>query len=68
MAKPNYAFDKRQRDIAKKRKKEEKRQQKTEAQQQPPQEQSLPQPPVDETTVAQGGQVLQCSNMLECKT
>jgi hypothetical protein len=49
MAKPNYAFARRQRDIAKKQKKEEKRQRKTEAQQQPAQE-DLPQPPVDETT------------------
>ena len=30
MAKPNYAFEKRQRDLAKKRKKDEKRQKKTE--------------------------------------
>jgi len=31
MAKPNYAFEKRQRDLAKKKKKEEKRQKKAEA-------------------------------------
>ena len=50
MAKPNYAFARRQRDIAKKQKEEEKRQRKTEAQQQPPQAE-LPQAPVHETTV-----------------
>jgi len=50
MAKPNYAFARRQRDIAKKRKEEEKRKRKAEAQQPPPQA-DLPQPPVDETTV-----------------
>lgn len=33
MAKPNYAFAKRQRDLAKKKKKEEKRQRKNEARQ-----------------------------------
>lgn len=38
MAKPNYAFEKRQRELAKKQKKEEKRKQKAEAQQQPTQE------------------------------
>lgn len=31
MAKPNYAFEKRQRDLAKKKKKDEKRQRKSEA-------------------------------------
>ncbi len=31
MAKPNYAFEKRQKDLAKKKKKEEKRQRKAEA-------------------------------------
>ena len=31
MAKPNYAFEKRQRDLAKKKKKEEKRRKKNEA-------------------------------------
>ncbi|MGH8469782.1 MAG: hypothetical protein ACREX3_09740 [Gammaproteobacteria bacterium] len=50
MAKPNYAFAKRQRDIAKKQKKEEKRQRKTGASDNPSQER--PQPPGDEKTVA----------------
>jgi sRNA-binding protein len=50
MAKPNYAFAKRQRDLAKKRKKEEKRQRKAQAQEQPTPDDTLP-PPVDETTV-----------------
>ena len=50
MAKPNYAFAKRQRDIAKKQKKEEKRQLKAEAQKPPVQEEDLTQLPVDETT------------------
>jgi hypothetical protein len=49
MAKPNYAFEKRQRDLAKKQKKEEKRQRKAgvpdEGQPEGP-----PSPPVDETT------------------
>lgn len=45
MVKPNYAFAKRQRDLAKKQKKEEKRKQKAEAQQ-PAQAEELP---VDET-------------------
>ncbi|MEN8178115.1 MAG: hypothetical protein ABFS39_05785 [Pseudomonadota bacterium] len=49
MAKPNYAFDKRQRELAKKKKKEEKLKQKAEAKQQPTQD-DLPQPPVVETT------------------
>lgn len=49
MAKPNYAFDKRQRELAKKQKKEEKRKQKAEAQQQPTQE-DLPATPSSETT------------------
>jgi hypothetical protein len=49
MAKPNYAFEKRQKEIAKKKKKEEKLQQK--AAQQNDQTQPEPQPPVrDETT------------------
>ncbi|MGB5453473.1 MAG: hypothetical protein WBN02_14125 [Sedimenticolaceae bacterium] len=46
MAKPNYAFEKRQRDLAKKQKKEEKQRRKDEAKN----EQSsdpTPQPPVD---------------------
>ena len=50
MAKPNYAFAKRQRDLAKKQKKEEKRQRKTGTQGERPQE-VPPQAPVDETTV-----------------
>ncbi len=51
MPKPNYAFAKRQRDIAKKRKKEEKRQRKSEATDNPSQERPA-QPPGDENTVA----------------
>jgi hypothetical protein len=51
MPKPNYAFAKRQRDIAKKQKKEEKRQRKTGGSDNPTQE-SPPQPPGDEKTVA----------------
>jgi hypothetical protein len=35
MAKPNYAFEKRQRELAKKKKKEEKKQQKARAQEAP---------------------------------
>ena len=52
MAKPNYAFEKRQRDLAKKQKKEEKRQRKTGTQgEQPPQpEEGSPEPPVDDET------------------
>ncbi|MGA7981527.1 MAG: hypothetical protein WCA32_15065 [Chromatiaceae bacterium] len=38
MAKPNYAFEKRQRDLAKKQKKEEKRRRKAGASDNPPQE------------------------------
>ena len=50
MAKINYVFAKRQRDLAKKRKKDEKRQRKTDAQ--PPSDQkNLPQPAVEETAV-----------------
>ncbi len=48
MVKPNYAFTKRQREIAKKQKKDAKRQQKTESQQ--PAQEGVPQPPVDDTT------------------
>lgn len=48
MAKPNYSFAKRQREIAKKEKKEAKRKKKNEAQQQADQE-DAPQLPVDET-------------------
>ena len=47
MAKPNYSFAKRQREIAKKQKKEAKRTQKTESKQQSAQE-DLPETPVDE--------------------
>jgi len=47
MAKPNYSFAKRQREIAKKQKKEAKRAQKTESKQQSAQE-DLPESPVDE--------------------
>lgn len=49
MAKPNYSFAKRQREIARKEKKEAKRKQKAEAQRQTDQE-DLPQPPTDEMT------------------
>jgi hypothetical protein len=38
VAKPNYAFEKRQRDLAKKKKKEEKRQKKAATQEPKPQE------------------------------
>ncbi|MDK2858127.1 MAG: hypothetical protein PWQ29_358 [Verrucomicrobiota bacterium] len=38
MAKPNYTFEKRQRDLAKKKKKEEKRQKKMEARSERPPE------------------------------
>lgn len=47
MAKPNYAFAKKQRDLAKKQKKEEKRKLKTDGQLPPADE-----APVDETPVA----------------
>ncbi len=47
MTKPNYAFAKRQRDLAKKQKKEEKRQRKTGAQP-PPGEETLPETVVEE--------------------
>lgn len=50
MPKPNYAFAKRQRDLAKKRKQEEKRRRKAEAQRERLRE-DPPQPPVDETPV-----------------
>ena len=46
MAQPNYAFAKRQKEIAKKQKKEAKRNQKTEAKQPLTQEESHPQLPV----------------------
>ena len=41
MAKPNYAFEKRQKEIAKKKKKEEKRLQKAEADKSEPQDQDV---------------------------
>jgi hypothetical protein len=44
MAKPNYAFAKRQRDLSKKQKKEEKRQRKAGTTDEAPRE--VPQPPV----------------------
>jgi hypothetical protein len=47
MAKPNYAFEKRQRDLAKKKKKEEKRLRKTKDEQSP---QDPPEPTVDPDT------------------
>jgi hypothetical protein len=50
MAKPNYAFAKRQRDLAKKLKREEKRQRKAEAREASPPQADPPQPPVDDTT------------------
>jgi len=52
MAKPNYAFAKRQRDIAKKQKKEEKRKLKAKAKQPEAQEECLTELPDDETTEA----------------
>jgi hypothetical protein len=50
MAKPNYAFAKRQRDLIRKQKKEEKRLRKAEAQNKQPQE-APPEPPVEGTKV-----------------
>jgi len=49
VAKPNYGFAKRQRDLAKKQKKEEKRLRKTAAQGEPPAPEAPAQPPADET-------------------
>lgn len=49
MAKPNYAFAKRQRDLAKKLKKEEKRQRKAGARENSPAQETPPQAPVDDT-------------------
>ncbi len=46
MAKPNYTFEKRQKEIAKKKKQEEKRLKKTAPQGEQPQD-DLPQPPAD---------------------
>jgi len=51
MAKTNYSFEKRQKEIAKKKKQEEKRLKKAASQGEQPQE-DTPQPPVDETNVA----------------
>lgn len=51
MAKTNYTFEKRQKEIAKKKKQEEKRLKKAAPQGEQPQE-DLPQLPVDEKTVA----------------
>ena len=45
MAKPNYAFEKRQRDLAKKQKKEEKLKRKTGTDDTQPQDQEAPLPP-----------------------
>ena len=50
MTKPNYAFAKRQRDIAKKQKKEEKQKLKAKAKQPEAQEECLTELPDDETT------------------
>lgn len=50
MAKPNYTFEKRQKEIAKKQKQEQKRLRKIAPPDEPPQE-NLPRPPVDGTTV-----------------
>jgi hypothetical protein len=51
MAKPNYAFEKRQRDLAKKRKKEEKRQKKVGAADTPAPDAPAPPRNDDKTTV-----------------
>ena len=48
MVKPNYAFAKRQRDLAKKAKKEEKRARKSGTAETPPQEEAQPTPPAGE--------------------
>ncbi len=45
MAKPNYAFEKRQRDLAKKKKKEEKRQKKQARDPQAPADEAVDGPP-----------------------
>jgi len=50
MAKPNYAFAKRQRDLAKKLKQEEKRQRKALAREENPPQDSPSQPPGDDET------------------
>jgi len=49
MAKPNYAFEKRQKDLAKKKKKEEKRLRKTQISAEQPAV-DAPKPPADEAT------------------
>lgn len=49
MAKTNYSFEKRQKEIAKKKKQEEKRQRKIAAKAEQSQDET-PQPPVEETT------------------
>ena len=51
MAKPNYSYEKRQKEIAKKKKQEEKRLKKAAAQGELPQD-DLPQPPLGGTTAA----------------
>ena len=51
MAKPNYEYVKRQKDIAKKQKKEAKRQMKAEAKLLSTQEEEQPQQPVDEKNI-----------------
>ncbi|WP_435626725.1 hypothetical protein [Candidatus Ferrigenium straubiae] len=51
MAKPNYSYEKRQKELAKKKKQEEKRQKKAAAQGEQPQDGSL-QPPAGETPAA----------------
>lgn len=51
MAKPNYSFEKRQKEIAKKKKQEEKRQRKVVAKDEPPQPE-LRQSPAGETDAA----------------
>jgi hypothetical protein len=48
MAKPNYSYEKRQKEIAKKKKQEEKRLKKA-AQQAEPSQDGQPQPPANET-------------------
>lgn len=50
MAKTNYSFEKRQKEIAKKQKQEEKRQRKIAPKGEQPQE-DIPKPPADENTV-----------------
>jgi hypothetical protein len=49
MAKPNYAFEKRQRDLAKKQKKEAKRQRKAGTPPAEPAPADIPKPPADGT-------------------